>query len=255
MKSQFEKHGVMHLSASTINLWIAQPSLCLLKIAGFGDIEAGPAAWRGQGVDIAIGKAIEKQEFSEIEYIHLAEKIFIEKFQTAKDLYDQKKIEKEKQNIKKYVSNGLKFYKSIKEKPSEIQGKIIINIDEIDIPFIGYFDLMYKNIVRDIKTVGKTTNKLSEAHCRQVSIYSLAIKKEPWIDYISTTSVKSFRVENIKYWINQIKIASKSLEKVLSYSDDILECCQLVYPDFDHWMWNDKMKKAAHDIWKINNKT
>ena len=96
-----------------------------------------------------------------------------------------------------------------------------MNLDDIDIPFIGFFDLLYRKQVRDIKTVGKIVNKLSEAHCRQVSIYAKATNKEPWIDYISTRSVNSFKVKNINYWISQIIIASKSLERVLSYSDDI----------------------------------
>ena len=39
----------------------------------------------------------------------------------------------------------------------------------------------------------------------------------------------------------------------LSYSDDIKECCQLVYPDFDNWMWSEKLKKIAKDIWKLDN--
>ena len=62
MKSHFEKHGLMYLSASTINLWISQPSLCLLKIAGFQDDEIGPSVWRGVAVDNALSKALEMAE-------------------------------------------------------------------------------------------------------------------------------------------------------------------------------------------------
>ena len=253
MKSHFEKHGLMYLSASTINLWISQPSLCLLKIAGFQDDEIGPSVWRGVAVDNALSKALEIQNITEQKVIKSAEIIYDENFAKAKEKHEKHKVLKEKENIPKFIKTGLEFYQSIKEKPLENQGKVYLNLDDIDIPFIGFFDLLYRKQVRDIKTVGKTVKKLSEAHCRQVSIYAKATNKEPWIDYISTKSVNSFRVKNINYWISQIIIASKSLERVLSYSDDIKECCQLVYPDFDNWMWSEKLKKIAKDIWKLDN--
>ena len=57
MPDIFAKHKIGHLSASTINQWIQQPALCLLKLGGFSDGEAGSSAWRGSGVDKALTKA------------------------------------------------------------------------------------------------------------------------------------------------------------------------------------------------------
>jgi len=58
----------------------------------------------------------------------------------------------------------------------------------------------------------------------------------------------------VDYWTHQLVLAAKSLERVLSHSDDILECCQLVYPDLDHWMWGDTTRSAAADIWNMENR-
>jgi len=48
-----------------------------------------------------------------------------------------------------------------------------------------------------------------------------------------------------------MQLAALSLERVLSYSDDIFECCQLVFPDFDNFRWSEITKAAAKDIWKM----
>ena len=96
--------------------------------------------------------------------------------------------------------------------------------------------------VRDVKT-GNAVSALTYAHARQGSIYGYALKRVPVIDYISKKGVTSFEVTDVDYHIRQIQIAARSLEIALSYSDDILECCQLVYPDLDHWMcliWSGK---------------
>ena len=54
----FEKHNISYLSPSTINLFISQPALCMLKFAGYTDDEVGPPAWRGTAVDKAVGKGV-----------------------------------------------------------------------------------------------------------------------------------------------------------------------------------------------------
>ena len=112
MKSHFEKHGLMYLSASTINLWISQPSLCLLKIAGFQDDEIGPSVWRGFAVDNALGKALGIQNITEQKVIKSAEIIYDENFAKAKEKHEKHKVLKEKENIPKFIKTGLEFYQT-----------------------------------------------------------------------------------------------------------------------------------------------
>ena len=74
-KNAFKRHGIEHLSASTINTWIAQPALCLLKIAGIKDGEAGPAAWRGNAIDRVAAAIARKPTIERDELRNLAKKI------------------------------------------------------------------------------------------------------------------------------------------------------------------------------------
>lgn len=251
MTNVFERHGVMHLSASTINGWITQPALTLLKIAGISDGEAGPAAWRGQGVDRAAAKAALEPNVKEADLFELADKVFDDNLSSAINDHSADRIEKERKALRSYVSNAAGFYRGLGETPEAEQGKVQIKIDGIAVPWIGYYDLLYADKVRDTKTVGRMTSTVSAGHCRQAAIYAHATKREPWIDYVGTKEVRAFRVNDVNAWLGQLHHAAKSLERVLSFSDDIFECCRCVYPDTDHWMWSETTKQAAKDIWQM----
>ncbi len=253
MTDVFAKHNIGHLSASTINSWIQQPALCLLKLGGFSDGEAGAAAWRGSSVDRAVTKAAFDQNIKVDDLIKLAHKTFDENHTKSINTHDAEKVSKERKAVVDYVKTGAKFYRSLGEIPQSEQGKVVVRIGDIQTPFVGYYDLLYKDKVRDTKTVGRQVSQLAQTASRQASIYALGTGCEPWIDYVTTKEVRAYRVERVDYWLRQVELASKSLERVLSHSDDIVECCQLVYPDLDHWMWSDTMKRIAKDIWQMEN--
>ena len=253
MKDPFEHHGVGHLSASTINLFIQQPALCLMKIAGYQDSGSTAPAWRGTSVDRAVTKAAFEPKTSDDELIKLAHKVFDENHTSSIDVPDEEKVTKERKAIVDYVLTGAKFYRSLKETPESEQGKVVVRIGDIKTPFIGYYDLLYKDKVRDIKSVGRKVSTLATGASRQASIYALGTGREPWIDYVTTKEVNAYRVGKVDYWLRQVELATIGLQKILSFSDDILECCQLVYPDLDHWMWSDTQKRIASDIWQMEN--
>lgn len=247
----FEKHGVMNLSPSTINLWIEQPALCLLKIAGINDGEAGPAAWRGTAADRALGAVAQNPDMTDKDAIIHALQVYNDQQQAAIDPHRDEKIEQERADVERYVTSGAKFYRSLQEPLESTQGKVTVKLDGASVPYIGYYDLLYADTVRDTKTTGRMVSKLTQAHCRQASIYALAMGREPWIDYVGKKEVRAFKVENVPYWVRQVELATQSLERVLSFSDNTLECCQLVYPDLDHWKWGETTRQAAKDIWKM----
>ena len=251
MKNAFEHHGVLYLSPSTINQWITQPALCLLKIAGITDGEAGPAAWRGQAADRAASKAAFDHTLNNDSLVDLAEKVFDECHTQAIDEHSEEKVIKERKAIANYVKNAAEFYRGLGETPESEQGKVMIQLDGIKVPWIGYYDLLYKDKVRDTKTVGRMVSTVTAGHCRQASLYAHATQREPWLDYVGVKEVRAFRVDNVNAWLGQLYHAAKSLETVLSHSEDIFECCRVIYPDTDHWMWGETTKEAAKDIWHM----
>ena len=247
----FQKHNIEYLSASTINTWVEQPALALLKIAGIKDKVAGPSAWRGIAVDEALTGIIFNEDYTESKAIDKAIDTFEENESQSEDMLDAVKVAKEKDTIVDYVKVGRAFYRTLKSKPLEFQGKIEWQMDDIEVPFIGYFDLLYKDYVRDIKTTRVAPVVVTRKAQRQLSLYSKATKKDPHVDYITRKEVRSFKITNVDNAYKDLERATNSLKAVLSHSDDIFECCKLVHPDLDHWMWGDVTRAKAKEVWEI----
>ena len=93
MNDAFKTHNVSHLSASTINLWISNPAMCLMKIAGFSS-EAGPAAWRGIGVDRAVTALVQNKNMKMETALEIADIEYEDKRRSAISDFSEQKIEK-----------------------------------------------------------------------------------------------------------------------------------------------------------------
>lgn len=249
----FEKHGINHLSASRLNKWIMQPALCLLELAGVSD-KAGPAAWRGTAVDKAVTKSAFERDLDIESITDYALDVYEREFEQAETPPREDKFLSERKAIPQYINSGVNWIRAMPE-PVSAQGKVIVNIDGISVPLVGYYDLLTEGEVRDIKTCAYAPKSVSEAHGRQLAVYWKATGRTPWVDYVTKKEVKSYEVENVEYYARQLMLTAQSLERVLSFSDDIFECCQLVYPDTDHWMWSDFTKSVAKDVWNMEGLT
>lgn len=252
----FEKHGVGHVSASTINGWIDQPALTLLKIAGIkGD--PSPAMWRGSASEHAMNLYAAGRE-TEVDALVGAAEVEFDKLHSESSAdVSEIKLERERKALTQYVNNGVEYLSEFMGDAVSaplMQGKILFNHEELEIPILGYYDMLFENPhqVVDIKTAASRPSRPSAAHSRQLSIYWHGTGgAEPWVWYVAKSGVSAFTIDRPQIYFNQFIQAAKSLERVLSFSEDIYECCQLLYPDTDHWKWDEVTRAAAKDIWKM----
>ena len=252
----FEVHGITHLSPSSINQFISSPAQWVLKVSGHRGL-SNPAMWRGTCVDDAVSAAFNYEDKGMIEKTTKnAMSIFYNLYQQNKktNQYDIAKVEAERKNIQRYVEVAIPFYKAI-GKPTAIQKKIELQFEEIPVPIIGYIDLQYEGIIRDIKTTGRLLKVIPLSICRQLSVYGYAENSIPYADFIYVTKDKaevvSMEITNVESRINEVKKAAISMMNVLSYSDDITQVASLFYPDFDDWRWSDLDIEAAKILWRI----
>ena len=68
----FAVHNVNHLSPSSINQFINNPTHWLLKVSGFSENFGIPAFWRGTAVDNAIEKSLYDLRLSERSIVDFA---------------------------------------------------------------------------------------------------------------------------------------------------------------------------------------
>ena len=256
--SPFITHNIEYLSVSKINAWISNPSSVLYSMAG-GKDDFGPPAWRGTSVEKAFEKVMTVEKLSLEQAIDIALKEYDERI--IWDSFSDTKIQKERTTIVDYVKSGYDHFKNLGE-PTSYQRKIEVQLDELEIPFIGYIDFEFGNSgdfyhsIRDCKTSQMSLTGRKENHGRQLAIYCKAIgtdMTELWIDNVTRKAVQSIRFEDYKPYLQNLIQASLGFRKFLSISNDIQELCQMIMPDLDDWKWsNSKTKKQAKQIWRLD---
>ena len=246
--SSFRKHNVDHLSASMINTYVECPAIIMLKIMGIQDGEAGPSAWRGIAVEDSLTKLAYDSEIDITTLLTNADDRYNELTDKAEEDHSLEKITKERKDIPQFIKSAFPLYNSLGT-PVNHQKRIELRTDVFDIPIIGYYDLEYEDCVRDIKT-GYARSGITRGHARQSSLYGKALNKTAYVDYVSKSKVSSFMITNPDTHINEFLTIAKTLENVLSISDDIRECCQFIpYPNIEHWMFGTTTREAVRSIW------
>lgn len=259
---ELEEHGIDHLSASSINLYITNPCQWIVRYLYGVKWQGNPATARGTSVDNGIGYYLTSQSmkkpYTKEQCISKANQDYdklIEHQKENQDSVDNDKVRKEKDALPKYLETAIDFYSELMDpnKPFEYQKEIELQIEGIKIT--GFLDLLCEGegTVRDIKTVSRMPVSLPSSVKRQLSIYAMATDKTPIADYVCVTKtkaeVKPIVVSDVDEYFEQVVRACKSIKNLLSYSNDKQQIADLFYPDLDHWMFTDHEREAARKIW------
>ena len=253
----FDNFEIEHLSNSSISSFISNPPKWVLNYLYKVRSKTNAAMARGTVSDHEIDRQVddplpvaESIQRAVLEYDTTIKKL---KKEDAFDIDDDKEL-KEKQNLAKYLELAIPHYKNL-GKPKSYQERIELQLEEIPIPIIGYCDLTYEGIVRDIKTTGRLLSEIPDSVNRQLSIYSTALDGYvPLVDYIvvnrSRQEVVTMQVNDVDKWMSQVKGAAIAMQNLLALGD-LNEITSVMYPDFSDWMWSDFEIAEAKKIWSI----
>ena len=257
----FANFDIDHLSASSLNTYINDPCMFIIRyIFGFKG-KGNPAMWRGTVVDQIIGMMLMSQKVIDQDYMEDLIKQAIARFDGLYEHYkdemtiDEKKYSKERLAIEKYLSVAIPFYKQLGE-PVSYQEEVRLQLDSVPIDIIGYIDLEYKGLVRDIKTVGRMPSEVPDSVKRQMSVYATAKQCDVVVDYVYASSskaeVKVVEVKDVEQHIKVVEKTALAVMNLLSYSNDKYEIARLFVPNFDSWMWSSEEDiEFAKSIWEI----
>ena len=243
----FDQFDIEHLSASSINLYMQDIPLFIVRYLAKHKSPTNSAMLRGTVIDHAIGEKHSvkeaQKEFMSLMNYHKKEGV----------TFDEVKAETEYKNIEKYLEVGLPYYEELGE-PVSYQKKVELEFDDLPIPVIGYVDLEYEDCIRDIKTTARKPSELLPTVQRQIAIYATALEKDrAYADYLYVTKTKSevitFEVDDIDMRLNEVYRVASAMMNLLQ-NNDIHSLVDQFYPNPD-WMWSLSDIEFAKDLWRI----
>lgn len=103
MSSSFERHGLDHLSASSINLFVAQPSMWAMQKLMGRKSTVGPAAHRGTSIEAGVEMGL----FEPDAPVEACQELAIARFNQLTALSGHLGVDKERGAIAPAVAIGL----------------------------------------------------------------------------------------------------------------------------------------------------
>lgn len=248
----FNRHGIDHLSASSLNLFVAQPAMWAASYLMKRRTPVGPAAHRGTAIECGVEAGLFDPDLP----VEEAQKLALSKYHSLTRLSADPRIEKEREAIAPSIAVALCELRQygIPTKPDDgRQHKIEVRLDGVAVPIIGYLDFRWDQhgIVGDLKSTARIPSEISEAHCRQGAIYTRAGSNvQTRMMYVSAKKIAVYTIENVDQHIAQVIATARAIENLLSLSDDSELLTRCFTPDLSSFYWGDASARAlATEIW------
>lgn len=252
----FARFGIDHLSATSMNQFRADPALGILYLVYNIREEGSPAMHRGSAIDETIGAMLSGEQPLDHESARkLATDTYDALISNTDEVYAEQAVAKERGVV---ISCMERCYPVMSDwgTPLSYQQPINLNLQNIEVPVLGFIDLRYPGEVRELKTSGKRRRSIVDDHAFQVSTYAMAVRQETgsWpraiLDYICPSGMESFQLKNGNRWVKKIVDTAASIRTLLASAETEAELCRSIYPDFSNplWRYRPNSLAAARDL-------
>lgn len=244
-QSALERHGIDHLSASSLNAWIAAPALWIMERLIGRKGAANCAMHRGTAVETGVSVGL----FGGTRAADCAA--------TALALYDEltaasgdPKRDAERAVIPGMVAQALAAISfGAPSVPEGKQHRIVVRLEGVPVPLIGYLDWFFpeRGVIVDLKTTLRVPSSFSDAHRRQAALYQHA-HANAGVAFVYCSDKRSATLNldrgDYEEGVRELTHAARRLERFLALSDDPHELADLITPDFGTFYWNDPDTRA-----------
>ena len=237
----FEKHGIKHLSNSSISLWESNPAQWVMSYLLKEKRPSSAAMWRGIAVEDGVVVCLDGGSLSDAVAAALA------RFDKEITFADEKS-EKERAAIAPMIELAVAELEQYGKPQFSIDGsqqKVSITCkgDGWKIPIIGYLDLVYPDhgLVVDLKTTMRMPSAMTQSHKRQRCIYQRCLGGNQQVKFLYVTPKKSGWLEDgdVDAELATVKAHCNRLERFLSVSDDPQYLASIIPVDPTHFYWSD----------------
>ena len=249
----FEKHGIDHLSASSINLWANAPDVWVMQyLHGKRTPFTSPAPWRGICVEDAVVETL--MGGSEQEAIAKALAKFDQRFPIG-DEKTTKERDMVQPMVQLAVEQLMEFGKPEFADAENKQEKISITAkgNGWEIPVIGFLDLVFPQhgVVIDLKTTGRMPSTMSAEHQLQRAIYQKAKGGNQSVKFLYVTPKKAAMLEDgdPAEILAQAKVQITRMEAFLRTLDkETAKAIVPVQPNSFYWKGNETLRKEFYGL-------
>lgn len=242
----FARHGITHLSASSLNLYRNEPALWTLRYLHGARDDAGPAAWRGSAVEAGVDWFCMRPDDKPEECINK----MLQRFELDASGEATDDIEKERAALCDFLKVATVAFKPFGQ-PVARQLKIEHRLDGIEVPVIGYVDYTFADSLLDLKTTWRLPSSPKPDHKIQVALYAKETRKAPSLLYVTPKKSQVFGPETIDVdaAYRDLCRAARAVRTLLEMTDDAKSAAQMFCPNFESFYWSDELKEAAKGVW------
>lgn len=240
----FEKHGIKHLSASSINLWKNAPDVWVMSYLCKKRTPGSPAMWRGICAEDLTVMTLSGVAFDD------ALTIALDKFDKQYPIALDEAVTKERSNIEPMSKQAVLALEHLGKPDFETgtlvnpfpQEKIQIRAagEGYEIPVIGFLDIVYPEhgLVIDLKTTNRVPSSMSDDHQLQRAIYQKA-KGNSAVKFLYVSAKKSALLEDgdPSEVLAKAKTQITRLERFLRKVDDAADAIGIVPHNPSSFYW------------------
>ena len=237
----FKRHGISHLSPSSLRLWRAEPAAWigryLLKVSD----DIGPAAWRGTAVEAGVDMLL----------FGNSPELAINAMKTQWDFLAQGLVdpdaEKESGALQEFfVQAGVAYHG--KPVPLQRQARVELEIPGIGIPLLGFADWLWNDCGSDLKTTWRIPRAGPDpAHVEQVACYAMYHGVPFDLTYCSPKGWTRYEVTNdmaVEAY-DRVVEACHALRSFLGRIDSAEDGLSMFSPDYTSFYWRPPMVAAV----------
>lgn len=251
MSNSFSQHGIDHLSASSLNLWAAQPALWIMERLLGKKTPIGIPAARGKSVEHGVHLGL-------LDPTKLVEECAAEaerEFNRLTALGGDPRRDEERLKIGGYVRGALAELRQYGI-PDAYQHRIELRLDDVPVPIVGFIDWRFSEhgVIVDLKTTERLPAEIGDPHGRQGAVYASAhgnygmrfayAKPAPGKKDPQQVRVYEMSGDDIQRHRSALRVIALSLATFLAISNDPRELAGLIVPDFESFWWSDPTARA-----------
>jgi hypothetical protein len=236
----FERHGITHLSPSSLRLWRDAPSVWIGKYLLRATDEVGPGAWRGQAVEAGVDRLLFNLG------IEAARAAMRQKWDDLAQGLIEPNVAKESDALDAFLDQAALAFASMPV-PLTRQTRMELTLPGISVPLLGFADWVFPDHGTDLKTTWRMPSSPTPDHVEQVAFYAMCSGKPFSLTYVTNKKWTRYEVTAsmaAEGWDRLIETA-QAVRSFLSRVDGAHDALSMFAPDYTDFHFSPPMAEAV----------